>query len=75
MEELNVFNVKTDGNENIHNFTLKDLSMLKCTTITSSGNHGKTGKSPKKSSMHGKIMECEKNLNNHGKIMDFCEII
>ena len=28
---------------------------------TSSGNHGKPGKSLKKSSMHGKIMEFEKN--------------
>ena len=42
---------------------------------TSSGNHGKPGKSLKKSSMHGKIMEFEKNLNNHGKIMEFCEVI
>ena len=42
---------------------------------TSSGNHGKPEKSPKKSSMLGKIIEFEKNLNNHGKIMEFCEII
>ena len=42
---------------------------------TRSGNHGKFGKSLKKSSMHGKIMEFEKTLNNHGKIMEFCEII
>ena len=42
---------------------------------TSSGNHGKPGKS-RKSSMHGKIMEFEKQqLNNHGKIMEFHEII
>ena len=42
---------------------------------TSSGNHGKPGKSLKKSSMHGKIMKFEKNLKNHGKIMEFCEIV
>ena len=42
---------------------------------TSSGNHGKPGKSLKKSSMHGKIMEFEKTLKNHGKIIEFCEII
>ena len=42
---------------------------------TSSRNHGKPGKSLKKSSMHGKIMEFEKNLKNHGKIMEFCELI
>ena len=42
---------------------------------TSSGNHGKPGKSLK-SSMHGNIMEFKKKtLNNHGKIMEFCEII
>ena len=37
---------------------------------TSSGNHGKPGKSLKKSSMHGKIMEFEKtpeeSWKNHG---------
>ena len=37
--------------------------------LTSSGNHGKPGKS-RKSSMHGKIMEFEikpeKSLKNHG---------
>ena len=43
---------------------------------TSSGYHGKPGKSLKKSSMHGKIMEFEKKtLNNHGKFMEFCEMI
>ena len=42
---------------------------------TSSGNHGKPGKSIKISSMHGKIIEFEKTLNNHGKIMEFCEMI
>ena len=42
---------------------------------TSSGIHGKPGKS-QKNSMHGKIMEFEKKtLYNHGKIMEFCEII
>ena len=42
---------------------------------TSSGNHGKPGKSRKKS-MHGKIIKFEKKpLNYHGKIMEFCEII
>ena len=41
----------------------------------SSGNHGKLGKSRKKSSMHGKMEFEKKNLNNHGKIMEFCEII
>ena len=36
------------------------------------GNHGKPGKSLKKSSMHEKIMEFEeKKLNNHGQIMEF----
>ena len=41
---------------------------------TSSGNHGKPGKSLKK--FHAwKIMEFEKKLNNHGKIMEFCGII
>ena len=33
---------------------------------TSSGNHGKPGKSLKKSSMHGKVIEFGKSLNNHG---------
>ena len=42
---------------------------------TSSWNHGKPGKSIKKSSMHGKTKEFEKNLHNHGKIMEFGEII
>ena len=41
---------------------------------TSSGNHGKPGKSSK----NVPCMENSwnlKNLNNHGKIMEFCEII
>ena len=41
---------------------------------TSSGNHGKPGKSRRKSAMHGKIMEFEKTVSNHGKIVEFCEI-
>ena len=41
---------------------------------TCSGNHGKPGKSLKKSSMHGNILEFEKK-HNHGKTMEFCEII
>ena len=42
---------------------------------TSSGNHGKPGKSRKKNSMHGTIMEFEKKqLNNHGE-MGFFEIV
>ena len=41
---------------------------------TSSGNHGKPGKSLKK--FHAwKILGIGKNVNNHGKIMEFCEII
>ena len=40
---------------------------------TSSVNHGKPGKSLKKSLMHKKVMEFEKKqLNNHRKIMEFC---
>ena len=42
---------------------------------TSSGNHGKPGKSLKISSMHRKSWNLKKTLNNHGKIMEFCEII
>ena len=38
---------------------------------TSSGNHGKPGKSLKKVP----CMEKSWNLNNQGKIMEFCEII
>ena len=46
-----------------------------CTRVpTSSGNHGKPGKSRKISSMHGNIVEFEKKLNNHGKFMEFCDI-
>ena len=40
--------------------------------LTSSGNHGKPGKSGKKVPCMDKIMEFEKNLNNHGKIMELC---
>ena len=38
---------------------------------TSSGNHGKPGKSLKKSSMHGKIMEFEKSCKIMGKSWNF----
>ena len=40
---------------------------------TSSGNHGKPGKS--KNFHAWKIYGFLKSLNNHGKIMEFCEII
>ena len=41
---------------------------------TSTGNHGKPGKSLKK--FHAwKNHGIGKKLNNHGKIMEFCEII
>ena len=54
--------------------TIRTMWYLSCMVPTSSGIHGKPGKSPKKSSMHGKIMEFEK-LNNYGKVMEFYEII
>ena len=43
---------------------------------TSTGNHGKLGKSPKKVPCMEKSWNLKKEtLNNHGKIMEFCEII
>ena len=42
---------------------------------TSSGNHGKPGKSLKKAPCMEKSWNLKKPLNNHGKIMEFCEII
>ena len=41
---------------------------------TSSGNHGKPGKSHKKAPCMEKSWNLKKKLNNLGKIMEFCEI-
>ena len=42
---------------------------------TSSGNHGKPGKSQKEVPCMEKSRNLKKTLNNHGKIMEFYEII
>ena len=42
---------------------------------TSSGNHGKPGKSPKKVPCMEKTWNLKKKLNNHRQIMEFYEII
>ena len=52
----------------------KSLVRNKTRVPTSSGNHGKPGKSLKKVPCMKKSWNLKK-LNNHGKIMEFCEIV